>query len=324
MRATWPGTLYVVALPIGNPDDITLRAMRTLREVDVILSEDTRRTRALLTHLGLDGRVREASDGDDSGPASEAALAALSDGSSGNAEDRGRPLVLRRFDAHVEGSRLEPVLSALRAGGTCALVSDAGTPGISDPGHRLVSAAHEAGLRVVPVPGASSVTAAVSVSGLGAQGFTFHGFAPKAESARREAFASLAPGTHVFFTPSRDLPDLLTDAATVPTLGAAFVAREITKLHETFYRGSPEALAAALATDPEATLGEAVVVFEASAAVSDDDAVKAALRPLLAAGTSARDAARLVAERLGLPRRHVYQLALAEPRQPMEPQEDRP
>jgi 16S rRNA (cytidine1402-2'-O)-methyltransferase len=315
MRATWPGTLYVVALPIGDPDDITLRAMRTLREVDVILSEDTRRTRALLTHLGLDGRVREVADGPD-GAASPAGAEGFPDTSSVDPEARGRPLVLRRFDAHVEGSRLEPVLAALRAGGTCALVSDAGTPGVSDPGHRLVRAAHEAGLRVVPVPGASSLTAAVSVSGLGAQGFTFHGFAPKADSARREALASLPPGTHAFFTPARDLPALLADAAAVPTLGEAFVAREITKLHETFYRGTPAALAPALAADPEATLGEAVVVFEAAPAVTDDAAVLAALRPLLAEGSSPRDAARLVAERLGLPRRHVYQLALAEPRRP--------
>ena len=322
MPATWPGTLYVVALPIGNPDDITLRAMRTLREVDVILSEDTRRTRALLTHLGLDARAHEAVDGDEGD--ANGAPPEIPDASSTNPEARARALTLRRFDAHVEGSRLEPVIAALRAGGTCALVSDAGTPGVSDPGHRLVRAAREAGLRVVPVPGASSVTAAVSVSGLGAQGFTFHGFAPKAESARREAFASLAPGTHVFFTPARDLPALLADAAAVPTLAEAFVAREITKLHETFYRGEPAALAADLAADPEATLGEAVVVLEATAGRCDDEAVKAALRPLLAARTSPRDAARLVAERLGLPRRHVYQLALAEPRQSPERPEARP
>ncbi len=274
----------MVALPIGHPEDLTVRALRTLREVDVILSEDTRRTRALLTAVGL--------------------------------ADEGPGPVLRRFDAHVEGDRLDAVIADLQAGQSIALVSDAGTPGISDPGHRLVRAVREAGLRVVPIPGASAITAALSVSGLGAAGFAFHGFLPKAESARREALAALPDGTHVFFTPARDLPAVLADAAAIPSLGEAFVARELTKTHETFYRGPPAALAPALAADPEASLGEAVVVFEATSAPPDEAAVRAALAPLLAGGTSARDAARLVAERLGLPRRQVYQLALAPARAP--------
>jgi 16S rRNA (cytidine1402-2'-O)-methyltransferase len=278
MRSTLPGTLYVVALPIGNPDDLTVRALRTLREVDVILSEDTRRTRALLTAVGLADETP--------GPA------------------------LRRFDAHVEGTRLDDVVTGLRAGEAMALVSDAGTPGVSDPGHRLVRAVREAGLPVIPVPGASAVTAALSVSGLGATGFTFHGFLPKADSARRETLAALPDGTHAFFTPARDLPAVLSDAAAIPALREAFVARELTKTHETFYRGAPGALAPSLAADPEAVLGEAVVLFEVETSAPDEAAVRAALSPLLARGTSARDAARLVAERLGLPRRQVYQLAL--------------
>lgn len=286
MRSTLPGTLYVVALPIGNPEDLTVRALRTLREVDVILSEDTRRTRALLTAVGL-------------------------------AEETPGP-ALRRFDAHVEGARLDDVVAGLRAGEAMALVSDAGTPGVSDPGHRLVRAVRDAGLRVIPVPGASSVTAALSVSGLGATGFVFHGFLPKAASARREALAALPDGTHVFFTPARDLPEVLGDAAAIPALREAFVARELTKVHETCYRGAPADLAPRLAADPEAVLGEAVLLFEVETAAPDEAAVRAALAPLLAGGTSARDAARLVAERLGLPRRQVYQLALSPSARPGE------
>lgn len=268
------GTLYVVGLPIGHPDDITLRALKVLKNVDAVLSEDTRRTRVLFNHYEL-------------------------------------KTDLHRFDAHVEGDRLDTVVGLLRDGKSLALVSDAGTPGISDPGHRLVRAVWDAGLRVVPIPGASAVTTALSASGAGASGFTFHGFAPKAIEARRDAFATLAPGTHVFFSPSRDLAEIAADAATVPAITRLTIARELTKLHESFYAGLPSDLAANLATDPESALGEAVVIVEAEARALDDDAILAALREALKTGQSPRDASRIVAQSLGAGRRHVYQLALS-------------
>jgi 16S rRNA (cytidine1402-2'-O)-methyltransferase len=268
------GALHVVALPIGNPDDITLRAVKVLKAADAVLSEDTRRTRALLSHLGIEAR-------------------------------------LERFDAHVEGGRTDGVVARLKQGANLALVSDAGTPAISDPGHRLVRAAWDAGVRVVPVPGASSLTAALSASGAGATGFVFHGFIPKADAARREFLAGLGRGTHVAFSPARDLTAIAADACQIPTVVRLVIGRELTKLHEAFYVGTPAEVAARLAEDDGAGLGEAVLVFEAEDRPPSDDEALVALRDALGAGMSARDASRLVADRLGMPRRAVYQLALS-------------
>jgi 16S rRNA (cytidine1402-2'-O)-methyltransferase len=274
MAAVTPGTLYVVGLPIGHPDDITARALKVLGGVSAVLSEDTRRTRTLFNHYELQ-------------------------------------TALERFDAHVEGQRLDAILTRLQQGEALAIVSDAGTPGISDPGHRLVRAARDAGLAVVPIPGASAVTTALSASGAGASGFVFHGFLPKAVEARIETLAALAPGTHVFFSPARDLPEIARDAATVSTIDRLTIARELTKLHESFYFGPPSDLVDRLAHDPEASLGEAVVIAEVVARETDDDAITTALRAAIADGQSPRDAARIVAARLGASRRHVYQLALS-------------
>lgn len=248
--------------------------MKVLRSADAVLSEDTRRTRALLRHLDIEAH-------------------------------------LERFDAHVEGERTEAMVARLKQGERLALVSDAGTPAISDPGHRLVRAARDAGVPVIPVPGASALTAALSASGAGATGFVFHGFLPKADAARRELLAGLGPGTHVAFSPSRDLPAIARDACQIPTLVRLVIGRELTKLHEAFYVGTPAEVLVRLAEDDGATLGEAVLVIEAEARAPDDDEVLAAVREALGAGLSARDASRLVADRLGMPRRAVYQLALS-------------
>lgn len=268
-------TLWVVATPIGNLEDMTHRATRVLASVDRILCEDTRRTRALLEHFQI---------------------------------AEGRHLV--RFDAHSERERIDEALQWLANGESLALVSDAGTPGINDPGERLVRAAAQAGHRVSPVPGCSSVTAAVSASGLGGGGFAFGGFLPKGAEALRNKLAGLGPGVWVYFCPARDLAEVAAVMATLSTIGELVIARELTKLHETIYRGEPRALVTRLEGDPEALLGEAVLVFEVEAAPLSDAVIEGLLREQIAAGKSSKAAVEAVAGALGLPRRRVYQLAL--------------
>lgn len=269
------GTLYVVATPIGNLEDITLRAARVLGAVDRILCEDTRVTRFLCDHLGVSA-----------------------------------PLL--RHDAHTEARSTAGALALLAAGESLALVSDAGTPGVSDPGQRLVREAAAAGHTVVPIPGASAVTAAVSASGVDAAGFTFGGFLPKARGALEATFAGLAPGCHVFFAPARDLVGVSAAAAGAPHVAELVVARELTKRHESWYRGAPAEVAATIAADPDAVRGEAVVIAVARAVAVDDAAILAALARSIAAGATQRDAVAEVAEALGVKRRRVYQLALSE------------
>jgi 16S rRNA (cytidine1402-2'-O)-methyltransferase len=192
------GTLFVVATPIGNLDDITLRALRVLREADLLFAEDTRRTRILLDHHGIEAR----------------------------------PVSLH---AHNEAARCDRALAVLREGGGVALVSDAGTPLLSDPGERLVAAALGAGHRVEAVPGASAVLGALAASGLPAQPFTFLGFPPRKSGARRKLFERLAARseTLVLFESPRRVGRTLAELA--EALGSerrGCVARELTRLHE--------------------------------------------------------------------------------------------
>ncbi len=268
-----PGTLYVVATPIGNLDDITLRAIRVLRSVDRILCEDTRVTRVLCDHHGVRA-----------------------------------PLL--RHDAHTEARSAAGAIALLEAGERLALVSDAGTPGVSDPGQRLVREVTAAGFPVVPIPGASALTTAISASGVGATGFTFGGFLPKARGALTTLLSGLPPGTHAFYVPARDLPTVCALAATVPTFSQLVVGRELTKTHETFYRGAPAAVAAAIAADADAVRGEAVIIIVAEARGVDDDAIRAALAAARAGGASLKTAAADVADALGVRKRRVYQLGL--------------
>lgn len=271
------GTLWVVATPIGNLEDITHRAVRVLGIVSRVLCEDTRRTRSLFEALSIPVPAHG----------------------------------LVRCDAHAERDKLEEILGWLEAGESLALVSDAGTPGVNDPGERLVRAAVEAGHRVIPVPGASALTTAISASGLGGGGFSFGGFLPRGEQATRTLLAGLTPGTHAYFAPARDLVSVLEAMALLPSIGRVVVARELTKLHETFYRGAASDLVTRLSGDPEAALGEAVVIFEVRSAELGDDIVEGLLREQLAAGKSSKDAVTAVAGALGLPRRRVYQVMLA-------------
>ena len=213
------GTLQVVATPIGNLEDITLRALRALRECDAVVAEDTRRTRALLSAHGI-------------------------------AAGAARPIIsLPAFD---EGRRIPAVLQRLDAGATVALVTDGGTPALSDPGAKLVRAAREAGHTVTPIPGASALVAALSASGLDASAFCFLGFLPRTPGKLlRTLSAALAlDRTVAFYESPMRLAKTLDIAA--PVLGgrAVTVARELTKLHETFHSGTAAELAAQFAAAP--------------------------------------------------------------------------
>jgi len=268
-----PG-LYLVATPIGNLRDITLRALDVLAAADLILAEDTRVTAKLLSVYGLKGR-------------------------------------LERYDEHGAARTRPKALAALETGARVALVSDAGTPLVSDPGYRLVGEAVAAGLPVFPIPGASSTLAALSVAGLPTDRFLFAGFPPPKSAARRSFLEGLrgVQATLVFFEGASRLGASLADMADVLGPRPAAVARELTKLHETVVRAD----LAALAADPTlaAPKGEVVIVVGAplETAASAEDAETALTEAL--ARLSPADAAREVAAATGLPRRELYRQALA-------------
>jgi 16S rRNA (cytidine1402-2'-O)-methyltransferase len=272
-------TLYLVATPIGNLEDITRRAQRVLAEVALVAAEDTRHSGLLLRHLGLH-----------------------------------KPLL--SLHEHNEAARIPTVLAALDRGEDVALISDAGTPGLSDPGYRLVQAVWEAGHRVVPVPGASALLAALVASGLPTDRFLFLGFPPRKAAARAALLREVAaePGTLVFFEAPTRLPAFLQDIAAV--LGPerpVVVARELTKIHESFWRGTAAAAVAAFAEPPP---GEIVVLVGGAPAAAKAPSpvateVEAVLRGLIAGGMTASEAARRLARLTGLPRRELYRLAQA-------------
>jgi 16S rRNA (cytidine1402-2'-O)-methyltransferase len=268
-----PG-LYVVATPIGNLRDITLRALDVLAAADLVLAEDTRVGGKLLSAFGLSNR-------------------------------------LERYDEHAAERARPKVMAALAEGGRVALISDAGTPLVSDPGFRLVREVAEAGHRVYPIPGASALLAGLSAAGLPTDRFLFAGFPPPKSAARRTFLEELAGirATLVFFEGGSRLADSLADMAAVLGDREAVVCRELTKLYETIVRGPLSQLAA----DPqfEAPRGEIVVLVgpgrETEATAADADAaLTEALTRLKPA-----DAAAEVAKALGLARRDLYKRALA-------------
>jgi 16S rRNA (cytidine1402-2'-O)-methyltransferase len=273
-----PGTLVLVSTPIGNLGDLSARALEALAQADIVCCEDTRRTRGLLTHAGLKG-VR---------------LMSLHD--------------------HNEMARLDAVLAHLTEGQVVAVVSDAGTPAVSDPGARLVRAAVEAGITVTTVPGPSAVLAALVVSGLATDRFCFEGFLPRRGADRRRRLAAVAASRStviLFEAPGRlgaTLGDLL---GVCGPQRCVVVARELTKLHEEIWRGT---LADASTTFAAREVrGEVVVVLAGDPTADrapDDDDVAAALRLYLEAGDTLRDAAGTVATELGISRRRAYDLAL--------------
>jgi 16S rRNA (cytidine1402-2'-O)-methyltransferase len=272
---TAPGTLFVVATPLGNLEDITLRAIRVLKEVDLVACEDTRHTARLLHAHGI------------------------------------RAATTSYFE-HNERAKTEPILDALRAGRNVALVSDAGTPGVSDPGYRLVRAAREAGLPVVPVPGPSAAIAALSASGLPTDRFLFVGFLPARSGARTRALEELAMRTEtlVFYeSPVRAVPSLA-EMARVLGDRDAFLCREATKLHEEYRRDTLTGLQDILAARPSVKGEIVLVVAGATAAATATETAEALFARLTAAGKTRREAVKETARLLGLPAREVYRRVL--------------
>jgi 16S rRNA (cytidine1402-2'-O)-methyltransferase len=272
------GSLVVVATPIGNLGDLSDRAKKALNSADVVCCEDTRRTRVLLSALGITSSPRR----------------------------------LFALHAHNEQARIPDVLGRLRSGQQVVMVTDAGTPAISDPGRRLVAAVAAAGLTVTEVPGPSAVTAALSVSGLPTDRFCFEGFLPRRGTDRRRRLEALATETRttvLFEAPGR-LAQLLGDLCAACGDRPVVVCRELTKLHEELWRGTLES---AVAHFEENTRGEVVVVLGGAPepAAPDDEEVDRAVASALASGASPREAADAVGVALGVPRRRAYQAALA-------------
>ncbi len=277
-RAGWsgvPGTLYLVATPIGNLEDVTLRALRVLRGVDLVAAEDTRQVRKLLNHYGIRQKVTS-------------------------------------YHEHNEHTRTPELLAALRSGRSVALVSDAGTPVLSDPGYHLVRACAEAGVPVVPVPGPSAVVAALVASALPTDRFLFLGFPPRRQPARRRFFAEVRDlgATLVLFESPQRLEACLRDLLEVLGDRRAALCRELTKVHEEVRRGTVRELLESLQERP--ALGEVTVVVEGARGSPTEVApVEGTLRERLARGETLREAAAAVAKKFGLPRSRVYRLGLS-------------
>jgi 16S rRNA (cytidine1402-2'-O)-methyltransferase len=276
-----PGTLYVVATPLGNLGDLSSRAAEVLGRVAVVAAEDTRRTRGLLTHLGA------------------------------------APQLLS-YHAHSEDRRLETLLEILAEGRDVALVSDAGTPAVSDPGTELVAAAREAGISVVPIPGPSAVATALSAAGLKGDRYLFLGFIPRkgGERTRLLARAAAEEWSVVLFEAPPRLVGLLQDLAAVAGGDRrALVARELTKLHEELRFGTLDQLADYYSESPPR--GELTIVIEGTgtpAAAPDrtEDAVEQATM-LLAEGMTRKEIVRRLSETLGLSRNDAYRLVMELP-----------
>lgn len=276
-----PG-LHIVATPIGNLKDISFRALSTLAAADAVLAEDTRTSKTLLAHYGI-----------------------------------ATPLL--PYHEHNAAQMRPKILEKLRQGGKLALISDAGTPLVSDPGYKLVAEVVAQGLPVTGIPGPSAVLAALVLAGLPTDRFFFEGFLPPKAAARKARLTELSaiPGTLVFFESPRRLAEMLADAATVLGARAGAVARELTKYYENVRRGALPELANHYAEAEEAR-GEIVVVIgppDASAAAAQGDTLDEALRAALAK-VSLKEAVAQVAAASGQPRRVVYARALELTRAP--------
>jgi 16S rRNA (cytidine1402-2'-O)-methyltransferase len=292
-RQDLPPGLWVVATPIGNLGDLSPRARAALEEADALLCEDTRTTQTLLSACGI----------------------------------RREPGSLLRLDAHAEKKGLEEILGRLQSGESLALVSDAGTPGVSDPGARLVAQAREAGIKIIPVPGPSAVAALISVLGAAETPFTFRGFFPRKPGERERELELVAANTRVsrayawFESPHRIVEALQAVAGTLPS-AQVLAAKEMTKFHEKYSFGEAEAVAGAVAAEisAEGPRGEwcfAIVLPETQAGSGShgpetgesSDWVKA-LRCLLDAGVSASEAAKQVSHHFGIAKNTAYSRSL--------------
>ena len=271
------GTLYIVGTPIGNLEDITFRAVRILQTVDLIAAEDTRHTGKLLHHFQI--KTPQIS-----------------------------------YHDHNRTTRTPELLHRLQQGISIALVTDAGMPGISDPGYDLVKVCADAGIRVIPIPGASAAITALSASGLPTDRFSFEGFLPTKEKDRRTQLEGLRsdPRTLIFYEAPHRVQKTLQDMATV--LGPdrnITLARELTKLHEEFWRGTiGDALVHYGDREPQ---GEFTLILSGApltATPPSEEMLKAELHSLLQQGISRSEASRLLAQQTALPKRQIYQLAL--------------
>ena len=268
-----PGRLYVVATPIGNLEDMTYRAVRVLKEADWVACEDTRTTRRLLDHYGIQTRSIS-------------------------------------YHEHNEASRTEDLIARLQQGETGALVSDAGTPLLSDPGYRVVKAAVEAGITVEAVPGASALLTALVVSGLPTDQFHFGGFLPAKQGQRTRLLDSLRdePATLIFYEAPHRIIESLADIAATLGERETVVARELTKFHEEILRGTPGEIRGALESR-ESIRGEFVILIaKASEHQHDDTPPEEAVEALVRAGVNRMDAMKTIARQRGISKRDVYKL----------------
>jgi len=271
------GTLYVVATPIGNMDDITLRALNVLGRVDLIAAEDTRHTGKLLARHKVKGH-------------------------------------LIAYHEHNEAKRTQDLLGRLKSGESVALVSNAGTPSVSDPGYRLVNAAIANGINVVPIPGVSAAVSALSVAGLPTDTFVFIGFAAKKKAKRMKQLEGLADEsrTIIFYESPRRILNLLTEIIAAMGDRYGVLCREMTKLHEEFLRGRMSAIHSRLEARPsvkgECTL--LVIGYQETNEVSLETVRSEISKQFEAAGSSLSDIAKSIAKRYGLPKNKVYEEAL--------------
>jgi 16S rRNA (cytidine1402-2'-O)-methyltransferase len=270
-----PGTLYIVATPIGNLEDITLRALRVLKETDLIAAEDTRRTKKLLAHY-----------------------------------DISTPLT--SYYDEIEREKAVDLVKQLENGKNIALVSDAGTPTLSDPGFRLVREAIRAGAPVVPVPGASALLAVLSASGLPTDRFVFEGFLPAKRRERREKLQGVAqePRTLVFYEAPHRLRDTLADMLEILGDREAVFGREVTKAYEEFVRGSlREAIAAVDRKEPRGEITLAIAGF-AGETSSFDAKIENEIANLLKQGLRVKEIAEILGEKFGYPKKDIYRMVL--------------
>lgn len=277
------GTLYLIATPIGNLEDITHRAVRLLGEVEVIACEDTRHTKKLLNHYGINTRTIS-------------------------------------YHEHNERERSRELIERLRSGADVAVVSDAGTPGISDPGFRLARIAIDSGVQVVPVPGASALISALVASGLPTDEFFFCGFLPARSGARRARLAQLRslPATLIFYEGPHRIAATLKDALEILGERQAVVARELTKMHEEIARGSLSELTARFSS-PENARGEMVLMIDRTVMPNEtgnqsDATVSALVAEFESNGLDHRAALKKAARELGLSRDEAYRRLASERR----------
>ena len=270
-----PGTLYIVATPIGNLEDITLRAIRTLKDADIIAAEDTRHTQTLLRHFSIN-------------------------------------TPLTSYHEHNERAKTNQLIARLERGESIALVSDAGTPAISDPGYRLVMEATRVGIRVVPIPGPSAVIAALSAGGLPTDGFNFRGFLPARKRERRSKLQELRVDRYsivVYETPHR-LKESLDDIREIFGDRRMVLARELTKIHEEFLRGRISEVIGEVSR--REIRGEVTLILEGCSDVNppSEGALRDEIAKLKGEGMRVKEIAEMIGEKYGYSKREIYGLAM--------------